>query len=188
MAKHVVLNRVGQYLGDNDCISHHMIGFRPGLSTRDTMFLLKHEILDGGKTQDTHAILGLYLEKAFDIITHSSFLKAIAALALGHPCYYIRSFLTRRRAVLRVGDLLSEEVELGQWSTSQGSILSPMLFNLEMIGLSGRLLKIDGLNHSVYVDDVTIWCSTGLDGFVESALQEAIDTTESYLDHTGLRC
>lgn len=189
VAEHVVLNRVGRYLEDHDCLPHHMIGFRSGLSTQDAMLLLKHQILDGGNTQDTRAILGLDLEKAFDNITHSSILKAIANLGLGRRFYdFVRSFLTGRRAVLCAGDLVSEEVELGQRGTPQGSVLSPTLFNLVMIGLSEQLSKIEGLNHTIYADDVTIWCSTGSDGFIESTLQEAIETTESYLEHTGLKC
>lgn len=61
VAEHVALNRVGRYLKDNDCLPHHMIGFRSELSNQDAMLLLKHQILDGGNNRDTRAILGLNL-------------------------------------------------------------------------------------------------------------------------------
>ncbi|XP_037561281.1 uncharacterized protein LOC119440446 [Dermacentor silvarum] len=145
--------------------------------------------LNGGNTQGIRAIFGLDLEKTFYMIAHSSILKAIADLGLGRRFYdFVRSFLTRRRAVLHAGDLVSEEVKFGQRGTPQGSVLSPTLFNLIIIRLSERLSKIDGLNHTIYAADITIRCSAGSDGFIESAQQEAIETAESYLKRTGLKC
>ncbi|XP_072144985.1 uncharacterized protein [Dermacentor andersoni] len=57
-----------------------------------------------------------------------------------------------------------------------------------MTGLSERLWKIQGLNHTACADDITILCSAGPGAFIESALQEAVETAECYLDHTGLKC
>ena len=63
-----------------------------------------------------------------------------------------------------------------------------MLFNLVLIGLPSRLLKIEGLHHTIYADDITLWVSNGSDGSIEQRLQEAIDTVEQYLEGTGLTC
>ncbi|XP_037512407.1 uncharacterized protein LOC119389277 [Rhipicephalus sanguineus] len=188
VAEHVVLNRLTRYLEDNGLYPHTMIGFRAKLSTQDAMKLLKHQVIDRN-TRDTRAILGLDLEKAFDNVAHSFVLRSIAELGLGARFYeYTKSFLTRRKATLRAGDLVSEEIELGSRGTPQGSVISPTLFNLAMVGLSKRLSRIEDINHTIYADDITIWCSGGGDGQVERALQEAIDTTEDYLRPTGLRC
>ncbi|XP_075531080.1 uncharacterized protein LOC142564087 [Dermacentor variabilis] len=122
----------------------------------------------------------------FDDIAHSSILKAVTDLGLGRRFYdFARSFLTRRKAGLQAGGLVSEAVEL---STQFRTVLSPMLFNLAMIRLSERLSKIHWLNHTIYADDITIWCSAGSDGFIESALQEAFEIAESYLQQPGLKC
>ncbi|XP_075543915.1 uncharacterized protein LOC142578412 [Dermacentor variabilis] len=122
-------------------------------------------------------------------IEHSAILKAITDLGLGHRFYeFVRSFLTRRKAVLCAGDLTSEEVELGQRVIPQGSVIPPTLFNLGMIGLCECLSKIQGLNQTIYADDMAIWCSTWSDGFMESALPGAVETAESYLDYTSLQC
>ncbi|XP_037526471.1 uncharacterized protein LOC119403622 [Rhipicephalus sanguineus] len=64
VAEHAILNRLSRYLEDNDVYPHHMIGFRPGLSTQDAMKLIKNQIIDRN-TRDTRAILGLDLEKPF---------------------------------------------------------------------------------------------------------------------------
>lgn len=55
----------------------------------------------------------------------------------------------------------SDVITLGDRGTPQGSVISPAIFNLCMIGLSGKLREIEGSDHTVYADDLTIWCSRG---------------------------
>ncbi|XP_037508831.1 uncharacterized protein LOC119385478 [Rhipicephalus sanguineus] len=148
------------------------------------MRLIKTQILDSN-TRDTRVILGLDLEKAFDNIHHSFILDSISNLGLGASFHaFVRSFLEGRSALLKVGDKMA----LSNRGTPKGSVISPLLFNIAMVGLSEGLGKIQGIGHTVYVDDITIWCAGGSDGHTESALQEAIDYTESFLQDTGLRC
>lgn len=150
--------------------------------------LIKHQVLDG-YSRDTKALLGLDLEKAFDNIKHEFILETVANLELGPRLYnYIRSFLSGRKARLRIGNFLSEHVLLGHRGTPQGSVISPALFNLCMIGLSKRLASVDNIKHTIYADDITIWCVGGSEGRVQDAMQEAVVEVESYLRPTGLRC
>lgn len=152
------------------------------------MLQLQHQILDG-KSRHTKAILGLDLERAFDNIRHSTILERISLLNLGERTYnYVRDFLSNRKAFLSVGDIRSEELSLGSTGTPQGSVISPILFNLVMLGLAQELQKLDGIEHTIYADDITIWAAKGSDGQIETALQDAIDVVENYLEGTGLRC
>lgn len=81
----------------------------------------------------------------------------MANLKLGPRLYdYIRSFLSGRRARLRIGSLVSGYVPLGHRGTPLGSVISPVLFNLCMIGLSKRLASIYGIKHTMYADDITL--------------------------------
>lgn len=186
--EHVVFNRLNGYLEDNEVYTYNMIGFRAGLSTQDAMKLIKHQIVDGS-SRDVKALLGLDLEKAFDNVLHTFIVKTISDLGLGSRFHsYVSSFLTDRKAKLRIGDFRSEDVLLGGRGTPQGAVISPMLFNICMIGLSERLARVEDVKHTIYADDITIWCSGGCEGRVEEAMQEAIDVTEEYLRPTGLRC
>lgn len=56
-----------------------------------------------------------------------------------------------------------------------------------MKGLSERLRSLPNISHSLYADDITIWCPGGSLAEVEHALQSALDATESYLEDTGLQ-
>ncbi|XP_049270134.1 uncharacterized protein LOC119385971 [Rhipicephalus sanguineus] len=174
--EHALLNRVNSHLEDTAAYPHSIIGFRAHLSTQDAMLQLKHRILDG-KSRHTKAILGLDLERAFDNVAHSTILERISQLNLGERTYnYVRDFLSDRRAYLVAGDIKSDEHTLGCLGTPQGSVISPMLFNLVMIGLAQKLQEQDDIEHTIYADDITIWATKGSDGQIEAALQEAIDT------------
>ncbi|XP_037518363.1 uncharacterized protein LOC119395147 [Rhipicephalus sanguineus] len=188
VAEHVVLNRLRRYLEDNNVYTHNIIGFRAGLSTQDAMKMIKHQIIDHN-TRDTRALLGLDLEKAFDNALYAYILASVADLELGPRLYYyVRSFLTGRKAKLRFSDFVSDEVLLGPRGTPQGSVISPTLFNICMVGLSRKLAQVEGIKHTIYAYDITIWCTGGSEGQVESAMQEAADVTEEYLLPTVLRC
>lgn len=152
LLEHVVLNRISNYMDDNDLYPHTMIGFRAKLSTQDIMLQIKHQIIDGDKLSplDTRAILGLDLPKAFDSVTHEAILDGLAKIAPGKRVYnYIREFLTNRTASLSVGNLESGDFALGGRGTPQGSVLSPFLFNVSLLGLPERLSNIKGLHHSL---------------------------------------
>lgn len=188
VAEHAMLNRLTDHLESNECYTHNMIGFRSGLSTQDAMKLIKHQVIDSGSA-DTKAILGLDLEKAFDNISHAFILKSLSEFHVGKRAYnFVRSFLSSRSTRLKIDDFLTHEITLGPKGTPQGAVISPTLFNICMINLSRALNKIPNINHTIYADDITIWCLSGCEGQVESALQEAIDVTERYLIPTGLRC
>ncbi|KAG0419117.1 hypothetical protein HPB47_004355, partial [Ixodes persulcatus] len=83
---------------------------------------------------------------------------------------------------------ISGELKLGSRGTPQGSVLSPFLFNVAMIGLPSLLEKIHGLNHSLYADDVTLWVAGGSDGHMQDTLQQAINAVEGYVEPKGLSC
>nr|XP_050043562.1 uncharacterized protein LOC126540759 [Dermacentor andersoni] len=141
-----------------------MIGLRAGLSTQDAMKLINHQIVDRS-TGDTRAIFGLDLQ-VFDNISHEFILKSIAGLGLGKRTYdFLRSFLSQRTTKLKLEGYLSQEITLGSRSTPQCSVISPTLFNIAMIGLSKELTKIQGINHTTYADDITIWCVGGSDSW-----------------------
>ncbi|KAH7973750.1 hypothetical protein HPB49_004828 [Dermacentor silvarum] len=114
---------------------------------------------------------------------------AILALDLKGATYsYIRDFLSDRKAILKVGDQATDPFLLGGRGTPQGAVLSPLLFNIALIGLPPLLDNIPGIRHGLYADDITIWSSTGSIGAMESHLQEAADVVSDYAKPCGLSC
>lgn len=150
------------------------------------MLQIREDILTK-KTLDTRVIVGLDVSKAFDNVQHTAILKQLSALNVGQKTFnYIKDFLTNRTATISMGGETLDNVKLGSIGTPQGSVLSPTLFNIAMIGLPKMLDKIQGLHHTVYADDLTMWMNRGSDGHIEQTLQRAIDETEKYLERIGL--
>ncbi|XP_037555290.1 uncharacterized protein LOC119431920 [Dermacentor silvarum] len=130
------------------------------------MKMLKHHIIDQ-ETKDVRAILGLDLEKVFDNISHSHILEFISRLNLGTNFHkFASSFLRDRRATIKLEDLKYEPYDLGSFGTPQGSVVSPLLFNIAMRGLAAELSSLDGIKYSLYADDITIWSVGGWKGCV----------------------
>lgn len=188
--EHVLLNRWQDYLEREGLYPATVIGFRQHLSTQDAMLQLKYQIIDGdGSARDNKAILGLDLQSAFDKVKHSAILSQVSNLNMGERSYnYIKDFLTDRTAELRAGDLQTQEKKLGSTGTPQGSVISPMLFNLVMIGVAEKLADVEHVRHTIYADDITLWVTGGSDAHIECALQTAVDAIEDRLEGTGLIC
>ncbi|XP_037559271.1 LOW QUALITY PROTEIN: uncharacterized protein LOC119436485 [Dermacentor silvarum] len=169
-----------------------VIGFRQHLSTQDAMLQLKYQIIDdGGSARDNKAILGLDLQSTFDKVKHSMILSQVSKLNMGERSYnYIKDFLLDRTAELRAGDLQTQEKLLRSTGTPQGSVISPMLFNLVIIGVAEKLTDIEDVRHTIYADDYRPrrWVTGLSDAHIEGALQAAVDVIEDQLEGTGLRC
>lgn len=101
---------------------------------------------------------------------------------------YIRDFLSERTTAISVGDIQLPIKTLGSVGTPQGSVISPILFNMVMIGVANRLAGLPDVKHTIYADDITLWMTGGSDGHIEAALQQAIDVIENQLQGTGLIC
>ncbi|XP_065303740.1 uncharacterized protein [Dermacentor albipictus] len=164
-----------------------MIGFHPHLSTQDVLLQLHHDLFDPPTFSDTKALFSLDLHKAFDV-SQLAILTELATINAGSRTnLYIRSFLTARTAEIIVGDLSSPTHALGSRGTPQGTVLSPFLFNLAVRSLPEKLDRIPDLKHTLYMDDVTLWVTSGSDGHIEQT-QRATDVVTSHVHATGLAC
>ncbi|XP_040078313.3 LOW QUALITY PROTEIN: uncharacterized protein LOC120850040, partial [Ixodes scapularis] len=187
--EHMVHNRLSPYLEENEFLPNTMFGFRPLLSTQDILLQLKEDVIDNLSTQHKSAILALDIKGAFDNISHSAVLDSLQRTNCGQKTYnFVRDFLTDRTATIGLGNLRTEQIKAPQKGTPQGSVISPLLFNIAMRGLPLLLKDIKGLSHAIYADDLTIWTTSGSAGMQQDALQEAVNRTERYLKNCGLSC
>lgn len=187
--EHVCLNRVTTLLEKQEAFGTHIIGFRRGLSTQDAMLQIKEQVVNAPSTH-VRALLGLDLKRAFDTVKHTAILDKISQLGLGARFHgYVSSFLSGREATVKINGASPRTVRMGGVGTPQGSVLSPMLFNLVMIGLPERLDAIEGINHTIYADDITVWTTENTSiGEMQDRLQRAVREVERHLEDTGLVC
>ncbi|KAM7285991.1 hypothetical protein ISCGN_032876 [Ixodes scapularis] len=183
------LDALQPYLEDSGKLPTTMAGFRPHLSTQDILLQIKEEVMAPATRNPPTALLALDLKGAFDNVKHSAILQRLNTLGCGARTYhYIRDFLSDRKAILKVGDQATDPFPLGGRGTPQGAVLSPLLFNIALIGLPPLLDNIPGIRHGLYADDITIWSSTGSIGAMESRLLDAADVVNAYPKSCGLSC
>lgn len=99
----------------------------------------------------------LDVTKIFDYIKHTAVLGNRGKLDLGRRTYdYVSNFLSGHRAMFVVGGVQSDTLRLGSSGRPQGVVPFPFLFNVAVIGLPELLQNIDGLQYSLYADDVVL--------------------------------
>ncbi|KAG0411652.1 hypothetical protein HPB47_011219, partial [Ixodes persulcatus] len=175
LLERLCLNRLNHHLEEVSFFFHpHQTGFRPNLSTQDSIYLLRRLLsTKRGRRQTVPSILvAVDLKKAFDSVTHEALIRDLREAYSGKRMLnIIKSFLCNRTFEVRSG-----RTEPKQFSSCvgvpQGAILSPLLFNLELI---------HGIRFTLYADDITIWESA------VAAIQAALAALHDYLRATGMK-
>uniref|UniRef100_A0A6G5A9J3 Putative tick transposon n=1 Tax=Rhipicephalus microplus TaxID=6941 RepID=A0A6G5A9J3_RHIMP len=185
----VIHNRLQNFIEDNSLFPATMLGSRNGLSTQDAFLLLQEEVLSYIPTGGEHLILALDLKGAFDTTSHEAILTELNNMGRGTNTYnYIKAFLTERRASISIAQVTSYAFEMPNKGTPQGAILSPLLFNITMLGLTRALDEVPQLGYTLYADDITLWAMRGSLANKEQTLQEAATAVENFAKASGLSC
>lgn len=186
----MVLDRLNWYLETNTKAFHPaQTGFRANMGTQESLFLISRDMSKTDKPlgTDIKTIVAIDVRKAFDSVPHASVIREAIKLGVhGRALNFIKSFLENRTYSIRYGDFTSAPARNGV-GVPQGSVLSPLLFNIAMANLPKLLHKIPNLKFTVYADDVTIWTTHGDLTTQQSTLQSGLDAVDSHLNEVGLR-
>jgi ribonuclease HI len=160
-------------------------GFRKHHSTVDHLVRFESFIRDSFISSG-HAVAILFdLEKAYDTTWKYGILSDLHDLGLrGNLPVFIEKFLQDRLFRVRVGSTFSDphEQEMG---VPQGSILSPLLFNIKINNIVQSVKQ--GVDNSLFVDDFML-CARGktLAG-VERQLQLCVNAVQEWVNRNGFK-
>jgi len=125
------------------------------------------------------------LEKAYDTAWKHGILQDLQEAGLkGLLPNFVRHFLEERRFSVRLGDTKSDEYQQ-EMGVPQGSILSPVLFNLKINKIVECLS--DNVNSSLYVDDFLISYSGANKPTVERKIQGCLKKLETWCSENGFK-
>ena len=171
----------------NNLISNTQSGFRPGRSTLDQCTRLQSEINMAFMEQKILVAVALDLEKAFDLMWAKGTLIQLQKYGItGRIFQWIRSFLIDRKIQVRVGNTLSGQHDLEN-GCPQGSVISPILFNLIINTLHKTLEEHKKISISGYADDSTVWRKHHCPKLAVKDLQAVLNIIENWSKECGFK-
>lgn len=141
-------------------------GFLRGLSTHHALARLQSAIDRGLNDGKFTTFVSLDLRSAFDTVWHDGLVFKLGRLNFPPTLIkIIHSFLSNRSFSVRVGKLVTDPAPMNS-GTPQGSVCSPILFNLYLHDIPTDR----DVNTLQFADDTSLFCVGDCAGFVQNAV------------------
>ncbi|KAM7304738.1 uncharacterized protein ISCGN_014638 [Ixodes scapularis] len=135
----MVQARICWYLEEHHCLPNCMTGFRRGLAAQDSILDLTSDIEDNKNRRRNTIAVFLDVERAYDSVPLPTVLKRMTEIGLtGKIQKFLANFLTGRKIQIRSEGTVSSPRVLHR-GLPQGSVLSPVLFNIVMATLPNAI-------------------------------------------------
>ena len=145
-------------LDETDFLDPFQSGFRPGFGTETALVALFDDLCQERDRGSVTLLILLDLSAAFDTISHGVLLDRLAGLGVGGTVlWWFRSYLADRVQKVVLGDSSSDPWRLCH-GIPQGSILSPVLFNIYMKPLEEVIRRFESRSQQ-YGGDTQLYLS-----------------------------
>jgi len=148
----IIARNIRSHTDINNIIPQSQFGFQPEKSTTHQIHRLKNYIIENRNRKRSTGLVLLDTEKAFDSIWHDGLLYKL--IQYNFPTYIIKiiqSFLSNRKSSVHIGHTKSNFFKPIA-GVPQGSILSPILFNIFISDIPST----NNCTNYLYADDLAI--------------------------------
>lgn len=174
--------RLSWWVEAKHLLREEQCGFHPHRSTLDVLAQKEYQICDTYRQRQVMTTLFVDIERAFDSAPHERVLYKLAKMGItGTTLVWVKNVLAGRSFQVAVGAAKSTPHPI-QRGVPQGSILSPLLFNI-------LLSDLHVPHHShllIYADDITIISRATTLTDSQHQLQEAATALERWMATWGL--
>jgi len=181
----MVTDRLVDKLEKSGYFMEYQSGFRQGRSTMDAVLDIDIDIKKAIANKEAIVAVFLDIEKAYDMLWREGLLIALYDAGIrGRMFNWIKNFLSNRTIQVRVGSELSEELEIEN-GTPQGSVISPVLFNILVNGMFSRVGK--EFRFSLFADDGALWKRGRNLSYMFGQIQNALKRVSEWADDWGFK-
>jgi len=179
------MNRLVYVIEKRDIFSPFQSGFRKGRNTMDPVLCLEADIRKAQINKEVLVGVFIDVEKAYDMLWKEGLLIKLDMMGIKGKMYnWIMNFLLNRTIQVRVGCEYSPTYEIEN-GTPQGSVSSPILFNLMINDIFSQIEP--GIGKSLYADDAAIWKRGRNVKLVQDKVQNAVKSIENWANKWGFR-
>ena len=132
------------FIKKNKLLNERQFAFREDSSTENALCDVTENILR--RLDKGEKVIGIFLDlrKAFDTVSHPIMLKRLEHIGVrGIPNNLVRSYLNNRKQSVVIPGSRSDMVQVG-FGVPQGTVLSPLLFNIYINGIFSSIDVIEG--------------------------------------------
>ena len=181
----MVNDRLVWVLESKKLLSKFQCGFRKDHSTLDHLVRFEHFIREAFARKKQVLAVFFDLEKAYDTTWKHGILTDLFDLEFrGRLPIFIQNFLSDRHFQVKSGSTFSNSY-LQENGVPQGSILSPMLFNLKINNIMKSVSN--NANASLFVDDFAVYIEGKHLKHLERSMQLCINKIQKWVAENGFK-
>jgi len=152
----IIADRLSHHAETNRWFPPFMGGFRRGRSSIDQVLHFTEDVFAAFRARKVCVTAFLDLSAAYDRLYREGLLVILANQGVkGRTLSWINAFVRSRYGRVRIDSTRSSRLSY-EFGVPQGSCLSPILFNLFMCDLTDFLVVPDGVQISIYADDIRV--------------------------------
>ena len=172
----IIFDAMYAYFANNELISKHQSGFRPGDSTINQLLAITDEIFKSFESHSETRAAFLDISKAFDKVWHEGLLFKLKRSGIsGRLLLLIGDFLSDRKQRVVLNGKESEWLPLHA-GVPQGSVLGPLLFLIYINDLTENISS----NMRLFADDSSLFVKVRDVVETQSQLMDDLDTITNW--------
>ncbi|CAH0558656.1 unnamed protein product [Brassicogethes aeneus] len=181
--EHLIKNRFQWWIKNKDLLPDNQFGFRGGRSTIDCVSIFVSAIQTGFMQRSATRALFLDIESAYDRVLPDILYNDL--IEMGIPQFLaslIFNLTQEKHFIMRHSGV--EISRLSRLGLPQGSVLSPVLFNVYVRKIEDALPI--GVRFLQYANDIVLFSTHKDQNLLEYRLSRAIESVYSWLSERGL--